>query len=81
MDGYAIRTSDFPTDAGLRLVGESAAGHGYAGVLKPGDEVMSLPAGRVGQPADCARAVLYLWTSEWVTGTVIDVDGGFLISK
>jgi len=39
MDGYAIRTSDFPTDAGLRLVGESAAGHGYAGVLKPGETV------------------------------------------
>lgn len=41
----------------------------------------SLPARRVGQAADCARAVLYLWTSEWVTGTVLDVDGGFLISK
>ena len=39
MDGYALRTVDFPANNGFRLVGESAAGHGYAGTLKPGEMV------------------------------------------
>lgn len=38
----------------------------------------ALPLGRAGRGEDCARAALYLFTSEWVTGTVLDVDGGFL---
>ena len=37
-----------------------------------------LPLGRIGQPHDIARAALYLASdeSEWVTGSVIVVDGG-----
>ncbi|GAB4518772.1 MAG: SDR family oxidoreductase [Haliangiales bacterium] len=35
-----------------------------------------LPAGRVGQPDDVARAVRYLAESGFVTGTVLDVEGG-----
>jgi molybdopterin molybdotransferase len=52
MDGYAIRTSDFPTDAGLRLVGESAAGHGYACALKPGETVRIFTGAPVPEDAD-----------------------------
>jgi molybdopterin molybdotransferase len=37
MDGYALRTADAP--GALRLVGESAAGHPYAGALKAGEAI------------------------------------------
>jgi NAD(P)-dependent dehydrogenase (short-subunit alcohol dehydrogenase family) len=35
-----------------------------------------LPVGRVGRPAECAKAALYLMTNEFVTGEVLNVDGG-----
>lgn len=37
MDGWAVRAADTPGP--LRIVGESAAGHGYAGVMGPGEAV------------------------------------------
>lgn len=37
MDGWAVRAADTPGP--LRIVGESAAGHGYAGVMAPGEAV------------------------------------------
>jgi NAD(P)-dependent dehydrogenase (short-subunit alcohol dehydrogenase family) len=45
------------------------------------DQIMNrmanaLPAGRVGTADDIARAVLFLVTSPYVTGTVLAVDGG-----
>lgn len=40
----------------------------------------SVPAGRAGTPADVAAAVLFLVTTPWVTGTVLDVDGGVHVS-
>ncbi|HEX2801837.1 MAG TPA: molybdopterin molybdotransferase MoeA, partial [Phenylobacterium sp.] len=48
MDGWAVRSADSPGT--LRIVGESAAGHGYAGVVGPGEAVRiftgaALPAG------------------------------------
>jgi molybdopterin molybdotransferase len=39
MDGWAVRTADVGAEAMLKVVGESAAGHGYAGVLGPGEAV------------------------------------------
>jgi len=38
--------------------------------------VSRIPLGRVGTPADVARAVHYLCTADYVTGSVITVDGG-----
>ena len=37
-----------------------------------------LPLGRVGEPVDIANAVLFMASNEanWITGTVLDVDGG-----
>jgi NAD(P)-dependent dehydrogenase (short-subunit alcohol dehydrogenase family) len=32
--------------------------------------------GRVGEPEDIAHAVLYLMTNHYVTGTILEVDGG-----
>ena len=40
--------------------------------------VGSIPLGRVGRPEDVAAAVLFLATNDYVTGTVIAVDGGRL---
>ena len=51
MDGWAVRRADVETaEARLRIVGESAAGHGYAGAVRPGEAVRiftgaALPAG------------------------------------
>ena len=52
MDGYAIRTSDFPADNGFKLVGESAAGHGRPGVLAPGETVRIFTGAPVPEGAD-----------------------------
>ncbi|MGV7206442.1 SDR family oxidoreductase [Oxalobacteraceae bacterium A2-2] len=38
-----------------------------------------LPAGRVGQPDDLAQAYLLLMQNGFITGTVVDVDGGGLL--
>ena len=52
MDGYALRTVDFPANNGFRLVGESAAGHGYAGTLKAGEMVRIFTGAPVPEGAD-----------------------------
>ncbi len=41
----------------------------------------SIPVGRLGQPVDVANAVLFLASEEasFITGEVMDVNGGFLI--
>lgn len=42
-----------------------------------------LPMGRVGEPIDVANAVLYLASDEanWITGTILNVDGGKTASE
>ena len=35
-----------------------------------------LPAGRVGDPADLAKAILAIAANSFITGTVLEVDGG-----
>jgi NAD(P)-dependent dehydrogenase (short-subunit alcohol dehydrogenase family) len=41
----------------------------------------NIPLGRLGTPADIANACLFLASdmSAWITGTVVDVNGGLLI--
>jgi NAD(P)-dependent dehydrogenase (short-subunit alcohol dehydrogenase family) len=41
----------------------------------------SIPAGRAGTPADVASAVVFALTNGWVTGTVIDIDGGAAVRE
>jgi NAD(P)-dependent dehydrogenase (short-subunit alcohol dehydrogenase family) len=39
----------------------------------------SIPAGRVGEVEDVARAYLYCMTQSWATGTVLTTDGGTVL--
>lgn len=39
------------------------------------------PIGRNGQPKDVADAVLFLSQAEWITGTILPVDGGVLAGR
>jgi NAD(P)-dependent dehydrogenase (short-subunit alcohol dehydrogenase family) len=40
----------------------------------------ALPAGRIGRPAEVAEAVLFLMRNGFVTGAVLDIDGGGRLS-
>lgn len=52
MDGYAVRAADTSPGSRLRLVGESAAGHVFAGQLSPGEAVRIFTGGAVPAGAD-----------------------------
>ena len=54
MDGWAVRNSDAP--GRLRIVGESAAGQGFAGVVQPGEAVRIFTGAAV--PAGCDAVVI-----------------------
>ncbi|MGW4564594.1 SDR family oxidoreductase [Streptomyces sp. NPDC004561] len=62
---------DTPAYAGMPDAMRQGMYDGYASAV---------PAGRVGTPEDVAFAALFLMTNSYVTGTVIDVDGGVQIS-
>ena len=51
MDGWAVRAADAP--GRLKIVGESAAGHGYEGSLRPGEAVRIFTGAAVPTGADC----------------------------
>ena len=40
----------------------------------------ALPVGRVGRPEDVAAMVLHLIANTYVTGAVIDLDGGGMVA-
>ncbi len=52
MDGYALRAGDAPLGAVLRLAGESAAGHPFAGAVPPGGCVRISTGAHVPEGAD-----------------------------
>lgn len=52
MDGYALRGADLSPGARLKLVGESAAGHGYDAPLQPGEAVRIFTGAPVPEGAD-----------------------------
>ena len=52
MDGYAVRAADCQLGAELRVIGESAAGHRFDGVLSPGEAVRIFTGAPVPEGAD-----------------------------
>jgi len=44
------------------------------------DTAASIPAGRVGEPGDIARAYLYCLTQPFATGSILTVDGGTVLA-
>jgi len=53
MDGYAVRDADLVADWNtLTVIGESFAGHGYAGLLRPGSAVRIFTGAPVPDSAD-----------------------------
>lgn len=56
-----------PTYAAMTEAAREAMYAGYA---------RSALVGRVGEPDDVAHAVMYLMTNSYVTGTILEVDGG-----
>jgi gluconate 5-dehydrogenase len=65
----AIAPGPIETELMLSAVSEAGLAERRAGV----------PVGRLGQPADVAEAAVFLASEEsnWVTGTVLRVDGGY----
>ncbi|HVV94011.1 MAG TPA: gephyrin-like molybdotransferase Glp [Hyphomicrobiales bacterium] len=52
MDGYAVRGADATAGAELRLIGESAAGHAFAGTLGAGETVRIFTGAPLPEGAD-----------------------------
>jgi len=52
MDGYAIRAAEAETDAMFRVIGEAAAGHGYAGTVGAGEAVRIFTGAPLPEGAD-----------------------------
>ncbi|TXM74297.1 molybdopterin molybdotransferase MoeA [Methylobacterium sp. WL12] len=52
MDGYAVRAADATGGTRLRLVGTSAAGHGFSGTIGPGETVRIFTGAPVPEGAD-----------------------------
>lgn len=46
--------------------------------MKNLDFLQLYPAGRFGTPVDVARAVAFVVENDWMVGSVLEVDGGFL---
>ncbi len=72
MDGYALRAVDLAAGAPLRLVGESAAGHGYGFPLKAGETVRIFTGAPVPQGAD---AILLQEDADVADGAVSAREG------
>ncbi len=53
MDGYAVSAEDAVPGRSLRLIGESAAGHGFGGRVSPGEAVRIFTGAPVPEGAGC----------------------------
>ncbi|SMX31534.1 molybdopterin molybdotransferase MoeA [Octadecabacter ascidiaceicola] len=53
MDGYAVQQGDAVQGATLNVIGESAAGHGWQGVVQAGQAVRIFTGAPVPEGADC----------------------------
>lgn len=70
MDGYAARADDLQPGKELRVIGESAAGRGFAGSVAPGEAVRIFTGAPLPEGTD---AILIQENAEGVDGPVIRV--------
>lgn len=70
MDGYAARADDLQPGKELRVIGESAAGRGFAGPVAPGETVRIFTGAPLPEGTD---AILIQENAEGVDGPVIRV--------
>ena len=70
----AVAPGTIKTDR-VRLLGEEPGGASYLDAIR-----RMHPMGRLGEPAEVARAILFLASDEasFITGAVLPVDGGYL---
>lgn len=47
--------------------------------MNPGDMHSAQPMQRMGQPEDIAEAIVFMAQSEWMTGSIVPLDGGISI--
>jgi molybdenum cofactor synthesis domain-containing protein len=83
MDGYAMKAADTtsaPVD--LKLVGESAAGRGWHGLLKAGEAVRIMTGARVPQGADAIQKIeLTNESGDVVTIEEATIKGKYIVRK
>lgn len=72
MDGYALRAADCEPGQPLRILGESAAGHPFAGVVEPGGAVRIFTGAKVPEGAD---AILIQEDAQAADGFVVPSAG------
>ena len=73
MDGYAVRAADVARlPVTLRCIGESAAGHGYAGPVGPGETVRIF----TGAPMPAGTNAVIIQENARADGTSITVQAG-----
>ena len=68
MDGYAVRAADLEAGASLRVIGESAAGHGFRGPVRTGEAVRIFTGAPVPEGAD---TILIQENADGVGGALI----------
>lgn len=73
MDGYAVRADDLVVGAGLRVIGESAAGRSFNGSLAAGDAVRIFTGAPLPEGSD---TILIQENADGVGGPVIRVREG-----
>ena len=84
--GRALAKDLAPVRVNVLSPGMTAGTGAYLKIPEAAREAMfasvagRLPVGRVGRPEDIADAVVMLMTNGFITGVVLDVDGGGLIA-
>ena len=78
MDGYAVRSADVANvPAGLKLIGESSAGRGFAGKMGPGETVRIFTGAPIPEGADA----IVIQEDTDVAGTQITMKKGGKVSS
>lgn len=83
MDGYAVKASDtLNAPVTLKLIGESAAGHGWHKILKSGQAVRIMTGARIPVGADAVQKIeVATEDDEFVTLNESTEAGRFIVAK